>query len=199
MNYVLIQPLHICPRWLSWTDVQVRFSSLLLAMEYEDCANQTFCTDMSLEAALLPVTNLSTIWSWKVATLALTNSLGCGFGNSTRSWGLLSHCDCTSLNAPPSSLQGFLRDISWAQALDNLSITGLSSIFGISKKWVHVCDLSTRHHPCTVERVSSDLSDRSHAYLMIFVFYWVISASVNVYVVISYVVFLWQSFCKPFF
>ena len=87
------------PRWLSWTDVQVRFSSLLFALEYEDCANQTSCTDMPVDAYYpvpLPVTNLSTVWSSKVATLALTNSLGCGFGNSTRSWGLLSHYDCKS-------------------------------------------------------------------------------------------------------
>lgn len=103
-------------RWLSQTDVQVRFSSLLLVLEYEDCANQTSCTDMPLDAyypVLLPVTNLSAVWSSKVATLALTNSLGCGFGNCTRSEGLLSCYDCRSwtqsLNPPPFSPHSFLK------------------------------------------------------------------------------------------
>lgn len=68
-----------CLRWLSRTDVQVRFSSLLLTLEYEDCANQTSCTDMPLDAyypLLLPVTNLPNIWTSKVATLLPTNSFG---------------------------------------------------------------------------------------------------------------------------
>lgn len=86
-------PFIFCPRWLSWTNVQVRFSSLLLVLEYADCANQTSCTDMPLDdyyPVLVPVTNVSTVWSSKVATLALTNSLG----KSTHFQGLLSHCDC---------------------------------------------------------------------------------------------------------
>lgn len=90
-------PCIFCLRWLSWTDVQVSFSSLLLVLEYEDCANQTSCADMPLDAyytVLLPVNNLSIVWSSKVPTLALTNSLGCGFGDSTRSWGLPSLCNC---------------------------------------------------------------------------------------------------------
>lgn len=41
---------------------------------------------------LVPVANVSTVWSSKVATLALTNSLG----KSTHFQGLLSHCDCKS-------------------------------------------------------------------------------------------------------
>lgn len=125
-------------RWLSWTDVQVRFSSLQLVLEYEDCANQTSCTNMPLDAyypVLLPVTNLSTVWSSKVATLALTNSLGCGFGNSALSEGLLSHCDCRSwaksLNPPPLSHMVFLRGISRAHALTILSVTGPASMFGM--------------------------------------------------------------------
>lgn len=90
-------PCIFCLRWLSWTDVQVSFSSLLLVLEYEDCANQTSCADMPLDAyytVLLPVNNLSIVWSSKVPTLALTNSLGCGFGDGTRSWGLPSLCNC---------------------------------------------------------------------------------------------------------
>lgn len=138
-------PCTFCLRWLSRTDVQVRFSSLLLALEYEDCANQTSCTDMPLDAyypVLLPVTNLSTVWSSKVATLALTNSLGCGFGNSARSWGPLSHCDCKSwvksLNPAPPPHMVFVRGISWAHALTSLSIIALASTFGMRTKWAYV-------------------------------------------------------------
>lgn len=133
-----------CPRWLSWTDVQVRFSSLLLASEYEDCANQTSCTDMPSDAyypVLLPVTNFSTVWSSKVATLALTNSLGCGFGNSTRSWGLLSHSDCKcrvkSLNVPPLLRIVFSRGITWEHLFTTPSITGLAPGFEMSEHHLH--------------------------------------------------------------
>ena len=133
-----------CPRWLSWTDVQVRFSSLLLALEYEDCANQTSCTDMPSDAyypVLLPVTNFSTVWSSKVATLALTNSLGCGFGNSTRSWGLLSHCDCKSwvksLYLTPPLHIVFLRGITREHLFTNPSITGLAPGFEMGEHYLH--------------------------------------------------------------
>lgn len=78
MNCVLFHSYIFCLRWLSWTDVlvQVRVSSLLFA-SYEDCANQTSCTDMPLDdyqRVVFCVTNASTVWSGKVATLVLTNS-----------------------------------------------------------------------------------------------------------------------------
>lgn len=132
-------PCIFCLRWLSWTDVQVRFSSLLLALKYKDCANQTSCTDMPLHAyypVLLPVTKLSTVWSSKVATLALTNSLGCGFGNSTRSWGLLSHCDCESwIQSFPSSPHGFIK----RHQLGTCPHLSINHRTGMRKKWAHVC------------------------------------------------------------
>ena len=78
MNCVLFHSYIFCLRWLSWTDVlvQVRASSLLFA-SYEDCANQTSCTDMLLDdyqRLVFFLTNASTVWSSKVATLVLTNS-----------------------------------------------------------------------------------------------------------------------------